>query len=344
MADACDGRIELIGGPMFSGKCHAKGTRILMFDESCRAVEDIVRGDKLMGDDCYERTAMSTSSGYGPLFTVIQSHANDYVVNGDHVLALFRTDGVLVDMSVREFMYLPDETKGKYRGYTRLAGGRAFGKLSTLTIESCGSGEYFGFTIDGNHRYRLEDHTVTHNTTELLRRLFCDASVHRKILYINHAADVRTMEPYSTHNPLYKNHFGAMTDVTMVSCSSLPPVTDIMEYDTIGVDESQFFDDLSLVLEYADAGKKVVVAGLVSDSNRKKFGHITDLIPAAEDYVSLHALCVKCAEHGRLNNASFTYKFVTTADAVGDGPVDVGGSDKYIPVCRDHYLKCSQTT
>lgn len=37
--------------------------------------------------------------------------------------------------------------------------------LTKITVESIGEGEYFGFEIDGNRRFLLEDYTVTHNTS-----------------------------------------------------------------------------------------------------------------------------------------------------------------------------------
>jgi replicative DNA helicase len=43
--------------------------------------------------------------------------------------------------------------------------------LTEIEIESIGVGEYFGFEIDGNHRFLLGDFTVTHNTTMALNYL-----------------------------------------------------------------------------------------------------------------------------------------------------------------------------
>jgi hypothetical protein len=43
-----------------------------------------------------------------------------------------------------------------------------------ISIESVGPGEYFGFTLDGNHRYIMGDFTVTHNTT-LVKEGICKA-------------------------------------------------------------------------------------------------------------------------------------------------------------------------
>lgn len=40
--------------------------------------------------------------------------------------------------------------------------------LSKLTFESLGEGDYYGFELDGNHRFLLADGTVTHNTSVAL--------------------------------------------------------------------------------------------------------------------------------------------------------------------------------
>jgi hypothetical protein len=82
------GRLELIAGGMFSGKCHAKDAMILMADGYTRKVQDIVRGDLVMGDDSTPRTVIDTTSGRGELFRISQSDGADYTVNSHHILSL----------------------------------------------------------------------------------------------------------------------------------------------------------------------------------------------------------------------------------------------------------------
>ena len=41
------------------GKCHGKGTKILMYDGTIKNVEDIKKGDQLMGDDSTPRIVLS---------------------------------------------------------------------------------------------------------------------------------------------------------------------------------------------------------------------------------------------------------------------------------------------
>jgi thymidine kinase len=75
--------------------------------------------------------------------------------------------------------------------------------------------------------------------------------------------------------------------------------------------------------------KHVVVSGLDGDSNRNPFGDLIKLIPICDTVDKLTAYCIKCND-GTLG--PFTKK-ISNSDCI----VDIGGIDKYIPVCRNHY-------
>lgn len=81
-------RIINIFGNAGSGKCLGKGTKIIMYDGSIKAVEDVVPGDLLMGPDSTPREVLTTCRGYDDLYLVKQNKGIDYVVNKDHILAL----------------------------------------------------------------------------------------------------------------------------------------------------------------------------------------------------------------------------------------------------------------
>lgn len=86
-----DGELIVISGPTKNGKCNAKGTKLLMFDGSIKEVQDVVVGDKLMGDDSTPRTVLSTTSGVGKMYKVISRGGIPYGCNEDHILCLSRT-------------------------------------------------------------------------------------------------------------------------------------------------------------------------------------------------------------------------------------------------------------
>lgn len=78
----------LIEAACGSGKCHGKGTKILMYDGSIKNVEDIVVGDLLMGDDSTPRKVLSLARGREEMFVIHQNKGEDYTVNKSHILSL----------------------------------------------------------------------------------------------------------------------------------------------------------------------------------------------------------------------------------------------------------------
>jgi replicative DNA helicase len=87
-----DGELIVISGPTKMGKCHGKGTKILMFDGSIKKVEEIKVGDLLMGDDSTCRHVLNTTIGFGKIYKIIPKKCGEeFTCNEDHVLCLKRT-------------------------------------------------------------------------------------------------------------------------------------------------------------------------------------------------------------------------------------------------------------
>lgn len=112
-------RYSIVYGPESSGKCHAKGDRILMYDGTSRAVEDIKVGDFLMGPDSAPREVLKTGKGFGPLFKITPvKGGGGFTVNGDHQLHLVcthdqgnRYKGQRVQISVNEYLSKSNDWK-----------------------------------------------------------------------------------------------------------------------------------------------------------------------------------------------------------------------------------------
>jgi len=111
-----------------TGKCHGKGTKVLMHDMSVKLVEDIVVGEYLMSPDGSAREVLSIHTGQDNLYRVKQNKGEDYTVNSEHVLSLksnkdvksrgFKRGGV-VNISTKEFIELPKYYKNSVlKGYT----------------------------------------------------------------------------------------------------------------------------------------------------------------------------------------------------------------------------------
>lgn len=165
-------------------------------------------------------------------------------------------------------------------------------------------------------------------TTELLRHIRRYKSIGFRVLVVNYAHDTR-----------YGTNVIASHDLDTVPAKSVERLSELPEdiataYDVIVIDEGQFFEDLrSKVSELVDNNDKlqIVVSGLDGDASRRPFGQMLDLIPLAETVLRLSSYCCLCRDG---TSAHFTKKIGGSKDAT----VEVGAADKYIPVCRRHWL------
>jgi thymidine kinase len=106
----------------------------------------------------------------------------------------------------------------------------------------------------------------------------------------------------------------------------------------VGVDEAQFFDHtlLELVEELADAGVRVVVAGLDADYLGKPFGPIPQLLAVAEIITKQLAVCVVC---GAPASRSQRVHPQAVGGTVESDQVLVGAQDAYEARCRRCYVR-----
>lgn len=130
-----------------------------------------------------------------------------------------------------------------------------------------------------------------------------------------------------------------ITVIKTKKCMDIVDITD--KYDIIGIDESNFFDDLKIfVLDAINKNKEVYVVGLDGDYKNNKFGQILELIPYSDETIKINAICQKCIDCNRHNLliekrinivAPFSKKIINS-----DEQKQIGGKDVYIPVCRYH--------
>jgi thymidine kinase len=103
-------------------------------------------------------------------------------------------------------------------------------------------------------------------------------------------------------------------------------------YEVIGIDEVQFFEHtvVEAALELAEAGARVIAAGLDQDFRRLPFGPIPDLLAHAEFVDKLQAVCHRCG-----GPATSTQRLVDGRPAPYSGEtVVVGASEQYEARCR----------
>ena len=87
--------------------------------------------------------------------------------------------------------------------------------------------------------------------------------------------------------------------------------------DVVGIDEAQFFDDaiVDVCNTLANAGKRVIVAGLDMDFEGKPFGPMPNLLAVAEYVTKVHAICTKT---GGLASFSFRLNDETNKVMLGE--------------------------
>lgn len=123
----------IISVPCGHGKCLAKGTKIIMYDGSIKAVENIKVGEVLMGDDSTPREVLSLARGSEQMFDIISTEGVKYTVNRSHILSLkydstesIKINGIvynkgdIIDISVDEYLKLSKMYNGggiPLRGY-----------------------------------------------------------------------------------------------------------------------------------------------------------------------------------------------------------------------------------
>ena len=163
-------------------------------------------------------------------------------------------------------------------------------------------------------------------TEELIRRVKRAQIARQKVqVFKPRIDDRRGIETVSSHNGL------ALDAVPVENAQELKH---LVEPDTtvVAIDEVQFFDwEIAEVAQMlAEAGKRVIMAGLDMDFRGEPFGPIPLLMAQAEEVDKLHAICVVCGAP-----ASRTQRLIDGQPASYDDPVIlVGASEVYEARCR----------
>jgi hypothetical protein len=88
-----------------TGKCVSPDTMVLLHDGRVKAAKDVVRGDKLMGDDSTPRTVLTTTKGTDAMFRVVPSKGRPFECNGPHVLTLKGAEPFIVHRPTKGLPY-----------------------------------------------------------------------------------------------------------------------------------------------------------------------------------------------------------------------------------------------
>ncbi len=164
---------------------------------------------------------------------------------------------------------------------------------------------------------------------ELIRRIRRSQFAKQKIAVFKPEIDNRfSEEAVVSHNG---------TAVIAISIASSNQIEEFVtnDYDVIAIDEAQFFDEgiVDVVMELANRGFRVIVAGLDQDFRGEPFGPMPRLMAVAEHVTKLQAVCTVCG-----SPSSRTQRLINGTPAGYDDPVIlVGASEAYEPRCRKHH-------
>ena len=80
--------IGILGDLAGYGKCHGKGTLVLLYNGKKVPVETIQPGNLLMGPDSKHRTVLTVNSGFEKMYRITLQNGDSFTANESHVLSL----------------------------------------------------------------------------------------------------------------------------------------------------------------------------------------------------------------------------------------------------------------
>jgi len=171
-------------------------------------------------------------------------------------------------------------------------------------------------------------------STELLRRIKRYKVANKRCIVFKHELDnerlrVELKSSISTHDD--ETH-DAIPTISLTEEAN--NYNNFINYDVIGIDEGQFFDDLALISDkLANLGKIVIIAALDATYERKEFENVSILIPLCERVTKLTAVCKDCC----YDSAPFSYRLTKDKSTIL-----IGKDEHYISLCRLCYNKRSE--
>jgi thymidine kinase len=163
-------------------------------------------------------------------------------------------------------------------------------------------------------------------TEELIRRMRRAGFAKQKIEIFKPAIDTR----YSVTDVVSHDENSIRSTAVENSSNILLMANDV---DVIGIDEAQFFDKhlVDVVVQLANQGIRVIVAGLDMDFKGQPFGPMPGLMAIADFVTKVHAVCVRCG-----SNALISHRLSDKEQIVLLGEKDI-----YEPLCRPCYNKAN---
>jgi P4 family phage/plasmid primase-like protien len=148
--------------------CHSRDTLIKLSDGTIKKVQDIMKGDSLLGDDLKPRKVKKLFRGVDALYKVKPVNEEAFIVNQDHMLSLLNVkDNYIVDVTVKDYFKIKNSTEMKDCRLYKIVKDKE-GKLeripSEFNITYHKKDTFYGFKLDKNKRYLDGNNFVHHNS------------------------------------------------------------------------------------------------------------------------------------------------------------------------------------
>ena len=182
------------------------------------------------------------------------------------------------------------------------------------------------FTYDGQINL-ITGPMFSGKTTTLIKTLQKKQDNGNQILCIKYNEDIRENEGKFTLQSHDKLLFPAISASNNLVDTLRSKNICVEDYDVIGIDEGQFYDDILIIAEYcANIGKTVYITTLSGTFSRSTFN--PPLISICDNVKILTATCSECGAP-----AAFSKRIVPSTELIV-----VGGISTYLPVCRKCYF------
>lgn len=158
---------------------------------------------------------------------------------------------------------------------------------------------------------------------ELIRRVRLARIAHQRVQVFKPALDTR----YAEEELVSHSNFRVAARKVATSSELFAQVNELTE--VVGIDEVQFFDEgiVEVCNRLANAGKRVIVAGLDQDFRGHPFEPMPRLLAVGEYVTKLLAVCTIC---GAPANRSQRMRG-------GSDVIELGAADRYEARCRRHF-------
>ena len=164
---------------------------------------------------------------------------------------------------------------------------------------------------------------------ELIRRIRETKILEKEYLVIKPSLDTR----YTKENYIITHNKDKEKCLIIDDLMEIIKLDNFNKFDTIFIDEGQFFQNLKKFVQLCvdKYNINIIISGLDGDYNREPIGEILLLIPFADKCVKKTSKCIICKDRTK---APFTFKIKDNNQII-----DIGSTDKYIPLCRKHYIQ-----